>query len=1280
MASSGLAAFASSQQNRKIPAVRFNLLEDLEMDRLQFSRQVLQRVLGLATNQLDYIFAFPGKKVFEVIFTTDRHLEVCLQRFEEKKKTTPSLQKISMTPLADRDQKTVHVMIFSEKVKHQDVWTWMSRYCDVTNGTELTDIDGIKTGTRRFQVRLRRSEGRLHHIPNTIQLGAFCGSAFYPGQPKQCRKCGSLEHLAAACPSNNCRKCQASDHSTDQCPMPLVCNLCSSTSHRFKDCPQAYSNRVKSLFVRTPLVTLRSDSARSDSAVPAPQHPDENPPQDAPPQDMEDSPISHEPVLDWSAEPLPAEDTANVSSTSIPPVSSHETVQLTASTPDSALPTQLQRGPVSLQEAGNMLDSLLANLPALTSDPETPTKRGNLLLEGATALPSSVPLFESPPEDSSDPSKKRPLESSASECNIASRDNYKVFEDRWSFGPSVWSGDNKNRSSGVAILFKGHDFSIQRVQHILDGRLLCIDIEWRQSKFRIINVYCPADRNGRLETVKAIQPLLLCGRDVVLGRDFNCLINIKDRMTSSKVRLDSSSEALKNLIQDFRLKDSFRETNPNTPGYTWSNGSTHSRIDFLFLSKGLQVTNASVKPVFFSDHSKVECTILLRNDGKTSGRPWKLNVSLLQNSNVVAKFRVKLKLWSSLQFTYNSVGDWWEDLKSRAMNFFKTEGKRIAMEKRLYCKRKQAKLQCLYTMAHAGFDVAEEISKLKKEMMSLSAEATKGLLLRSRVHHIENNEKCSRYFFQKVASSKTTIDSLLDENGKDLTNITDILSRVQTFYSDLYKEEQIDPRILHSLLSKVDIVSNREACGYILNKVLFTLQTNRWQQRADHAVSLSDKFLLHLGINNWTSGHQDVTDDHGKITTIAALLFTSSNGSEIDRLQFSRLVVQKELGFSPQQLDYVFALPGKRTFEVIFTTLLLFEQCLECFEQRKVNNLRLANIGLTSLSEREPKAATVLIVTFCRNCQSTEHTTKDCDQPTRCNLCSSSSHTFRSCPQSYANRARHPTSTDDTEFPPAEERPSPEGPDSTDKTQPGPAGQEQPPPLTQVSPAPTYDQATLVSTNTQATSESTIRQDLQATLFPESDEETGEESGGEPGAKDEEEAVHPSQATLELQTGRCLPGEFEPIEEVHPNRWGLLVTEQERTISQVMQQLQEDLPHGQPGLAPEECCLPSATPSDCRDLRDLLDLGLQDQTSPGGAASSSIPSSSNESMPPLKRPKGISGTPSTNVPDVEVWSNAPHPSAPFLDLEALSAFSATTHMGGSRKEKKKRKKQKLACA
>ncbi|KAK7893055.1 hypothetical protein WMY93_022207 [Mugilogobius chulae] len=236
---------ASAAPLQRRNAARFELLDGLEMERLDFSRRVLQRELGISTNQLDFIFALPGKKIFEVVFTTFKHVESSLAEFEKKKASSPLLGKMTLTPLTDMDKRTVFVVLYSERAKLEDIHTWAANYCDVLDIREVIDLDGIKTGTRRLNVRLRRENGTLKHLPNTIQLGSLRGTVFYAGQPKQCRKCGSLNHLAAQCTTIYCRNCKSTDHAATQCPIPIKCNLCSSDSHRFKDCPNAYANRVK---------------------------------------------------------------------------------------------------------------------------------------------------------------------------------------------------------------------------------------------------------------------------------------------------------------------------------------------------------------------------------------------------------------------------------------------------------------------------------------------------------------------------------------------------------------------------------------------------------------------------------------------------------------------------------------------------------------------------------------------------------------------------------------------------------------------------------------------------------------------------------------------------------------------------------------------------------------------------------------------------------------------------------------------------------------------------
>lgn len=66
------------------------------------------------------------------------------------------------------------------------------------------------------------------------------------------------------------KNCKAIDHSSLQCSIPVKLNLCSSTKHKFKDCPQAYTNQVK--LSTTPLfheqVEERMEEAHTTDLVP----------------------------------------------------------------------------------------------------------------------------------------------------------------------------------------------------------------------------------------------------------------------------------------------------------------------------------------------------------------------------------------------------------------------------------------------------------------------------------------------------------------------------------------------------------------------------------------------------------------------------------------------------------------------------------------------------------------------------------------------------------------------------------------------------------------------------------------------------------------------------------------------------------------------------------------------------------------------------------------------------------------------------------------------------
>ena len=106
------------------------------------------------------------------------------------------------------------------------------------------------------------------------------------------------------------------------------------------------------------------------------------------------------------------------------------------------------------------------------------------------------------------------------------------------------------------------------------------NIDWGSAKFRLINVYAPADPVGRRELFLGLNVLLCSTRFLILGGDFNVCMD-KGR--------DVSLKGLISVLNGFNLIDSFRTVNKQDSGFTWMNTrGSQSRIDYIFFTQGAE--------------------------------------------------------------------------------------------------------------------------------------------------------------------------------------------------------------------------------------------------------------------------------------------------------------------------------------------------------------------------------------------------------------------------------------------------------------------------------------------------------------------------------------------------------------------------------------------------------------------------------------------------------------------------------------------------------------------
>lgn len=130
----------------------------------------------------------------------------------------------------------------------------------------------------------------------------------------------------------------------------------------------------------------------------------------------------------------------------------------------------------------------------------------------------------------------------------------------------------------------------------------------------------------------------------------------------------SDKTSLSSLKSNFLLTDVWRKRNPRAISFIWSNSNNTqaSRLDRFLVSKFLlaKVCLCNISPCVFSDHNFLDLALDL--DGLSSCRSciWKFNSLLLSDSDYEQMVTRLIDLQKLRIRDSNSLGDWWDSLKS----------------------------------------------------------------------------------------------------------------------------------------------------------------------------------------------------------------------------------------------------------------------------------------------------------------------------------------------------------------------------------------------------------------------------------------------------------------------------------------------------------------------------------------------------------------------------------------------------------------------------------------
>jgi exonuclease III len=374
-------------------------------------------------------------------------------------------------------------------------------------------------------------------------------------------------------------------------------------------------------------------------------------------------------------------------------------------------------------------------------------------------------------------------------------------EEKWR---REWNGHieychGTTNSKGVAVLFpSNYDVIVVSKQTDDDGRYIVLDVCIAQERLIIINLYAPTKDKEREQILllDKIQEIVEDnqGLPIILGGDFNTYLN----PTLDKKGGHSSIQSryalhLNSFIEEYNLVDAFRAVYPDIKRFSWRGisrtGLSQSRLDYFIISSHLMsdLVTVSINPSVKSDHSIITIKFnILKKDSKGRGF-WKFNSNLLRDNNYIQIVKDTITECKD-QYSYiEDKGMMWDaikcEIRSRTISYTAWLSKLRRQEYNNLMNEIQELEENNETLS-ANMD---EYNLKKNQVESILLEQAKGIQIRSRATHVENNEKCTKYFMQleqKNALEKN-IRMLITKDGP-ITTPQEVLKEQVSFYKKLY--------------------------------------------------------------------------------------------------------------------------------------------------------------------------------------------------------------------------------------------------------------------------------------------------------------------------------------------------------------------------------------------------------------------------------------------------------------------------------------------------------------
>lgn len=323
-----------------------------------------------------------------------------------------------------------------------------------------------------------------------------------------------------------------------------------------------------------------------------------------------------------------------------------------------------------------------------------------------------------------------------------------------------------------------------------------------------MSIYCPPGLTGDYLISAFTKLANLNIRNSFVGGDFNCHLNpLLDKSPVGK-HLLPQAKMISTLCEELTYVDVWREQHLMDKEFTFFSKvhACYTRIDYFFAPKTIlsSIINSSIGNIIISDHAAV---FIEFDTGSVANRTrrWHLDSSILYDQKFTSYFVEEFKQFLSINIpSTDNPSLLWETSKaySRGLITSYTKSKRrIQTEQRRILESKLKKAEKDY-FTKSSNNKLKEISALRSALNCLLTNEAERKIRFAKQKLYEHGDKPGKYlaYLTKKKSDSQNISSIIDDNGIQFFDTTNINNAFRRFYVDLYDSE------MHS--NSLDLMDN----------------------------------------------------------------------------------------------------------------------------------------------------------------------------------------------------------------------------------------------------------------------------------------------------------------------------------------------------------------------------------------------------------------------------------------------------------------------------------------